>query len=146
MTEVAFHTGLADKLAFACRLLRKAHRSGARVLVTGPQPLIERLDRELWTFDDQAFVPHLRRRPGEPDSAKARLTPIWLCDEGGLPDGPLPEVVLNLGGALPAEAARFSRVIEVVTNDEQDRQDGRRRWRDYEAQGLAIRHHAGGAA
>ena len=32
---VDFHTGLADKLAYACRLLRKAHRSRARVVVTG---------------------------------------------------------------------------------------------------------------
>jgi DNA polymerase-3 subunit chi len=146
VTEVAFHTGLGDKLAFACRLLRKAHRSGARVLVTGPQPLIERLDRELWTFDDQAFVPHLRRRPGEPETDKARLTPIWLCDGGGLPEGTLPPIVLNLGGDLPAEPTRFERVIEPVSNDEEDRREGRRRWRVYEALGLTIRHHAGGAA
>ena len=33
MTEVEFHTGIDDRQAFACRLLRKASAAGARVVV-----------------------------------------------------------------------------------------------------------------
>ncbi|HET6787048.1 MAG TPA: DNA polymerase III subunit chi, partial [Aquabacterium sp.] len=35
MKLVEFHHGMGDKLAYACRLLRKAYRSGSRVVVTG---------------------------------------------------------------------------------------------------------------
>jgi hypothetical protein len=35
MTEIAFHFNVPDKLAYSCRLLRKAYLSGARVVVTG---------------------------------------------------------------------------------------------------------------
>ena len=33
MTDIAFHTGIGNPLDYACRLLRKAYRSGARVAV-----------------------------------------------------------------------------------------------------------------
>ncbi len=45
MTGIAFHVNLADRLAYACRLLRKAAASGSRVLVTGPQADLRALTR-----------------------------------------------------------------------------------------------------
>ncbi len=81
--EVEFHTGVADKVAFACRLLRKAYRKGARVVVTGPREVLAALDRELWTFDERDFVPHARvNAPGALAEALARagdaaLDPCW---------------------------------------------------------------------
>ena len=32
MSIVEFHHGVSDKLAYACRLLRKAYRAGAQVV------------------------------------------------------------------------------------------------------------------
>jgi len=57
MNTVEFHHGMTDKLAYACRLLRKAYRSGAGVLVTGDASTLKALDRQLWVFDDQEFLP-----------------------------------------------------------------------------------------
>ena len=77
MTEVEFHTGLADPVRFACRLLRKAVRQGARATVTAPAPAMALLDRELWTFDERDFVPHVRWRADCPPHLLVR-TPRWL--------------------------------------------------------------------
>ena len=60
MTQVEFHTGVADTVHFACRLLRKAYRQGERLLVTAPAHTLEALDRALWTFAAQEFIPHRR--------------------------------------------------------------------------------------
>ena len=73
MTEVEFHTGVADPLDFACRLLRKAARQGVRVLVTAPGETLGALDRLLWTFEEREFLPHVRV-PGAP-AATAALRP-----------------------------------------------------------------------
>ena len=43
MPEVAFHTGVADKPGYTCRLLRKAWRQGAQVVVTGSGEQLQRL-------------------------------------------------------------------------------------------------------
>ena len=58
MTEVAFHFNMPDKVAYACRLVRKASRAGTRVVVTGEPTLLRSLDTELWTFSPLEFIPH----------------------------------------------------------------------------------------
>jgi len=138
---VEFHTGLADPLALACRLLRKAQRQGIRLLVTVNAPRLAELDALLWTFEPQSFVPHVRM-PGAPDAVAAR-TPIWLCE--AVPSGPVPTVLVNLGAPAPASLAPFERVIELVSHDVDEAQAGRERWRAYKAQGLQIVHYPASA-
>ena len=136
LEEVEFHTGVADRLRFACRLLRKAYRQGARIVVMAPADQLAALDRELWTFDERDFVPHLR--VGASARPAAARTPIWLV-EGQAP-ADAPDILVNLGAGAPAQPERFRRIIEIVGAE--DAEAGRQRWRQYKAQGLRIRHHA----
>lgn len=145
MTEVVFHTGVADPLGFACRLLRKAARHGARVRVTAPVDTLTALDRALWIFDERDFVPHLRVAGAS--AALALRTPIWLVPslQTMVDDAPLPLVVLNLGADVldgPDGIDGLERLIEVVSADPDEATSGRARWRAYKARGLAIAHHA----
>jgi len=140
--QVEFHTGVADPLVFACRLIRKALRSGARLTVTAPSERLAALDQALWTFDAGSFVPHVRV-PGADRSLLAR-TPVWLV-QGAMPDD-APALLLNLGGPAPQSADRFARVIEIVADDEHDAREARERWRHYEQWGVAPRHHRAGSS
>lgn len=142
MTEVEFHTGVADPVGFACRLLRKACRQGARVFVTAPEDLLAELDRALWTFDECEFVPHVRMPGARP--ALALRTPLWLGAHAELPGAP--RLVVNLGADAPAQPQALERLIEVVSAEPDDAERGRRRWRGYKLAGLGIRHHAAGAS
>jgi len=139
MANVEFHSGVAEPLRFACRLLRKAYGAGARLVVTAPPSALQALDRELWVFDAHEFLPHVRVRAGQSADATLRRTPIWLC-EGAAPE-PCPKVLVNLGAEAPQCLELFDRIIEIVPTDNQERQRARARWRDYEARGLAITHH-----
>jgi len=56
LTEIAFHFGAPDKVAYAVRLLRKATGAGARVLVFGNQDLLNRLDASLWASAPMEFL------------------------------------------------------------------------------------------
>lgn len=143
MAQVEFHSGVAAPLHFACRLLRKAYHQGVGVVVMGPAATLQALDRELWTFEAQEFVPHLRVKPGQPLDAALRRTPIWLCE--GAPPSPCPKVLVNLGAEPPQGGEPFERVIEIVSGEADERQRARARWRAYEARGWAIKHHAAAA-
>ncbi len=140
MPQVEFHSGVAAPVQFACRLLRKAYRQGVDVVVSAPAPTLLALDRELWTFEAQEFVPHLRVKPGQPLDAALRRTPIWLCEDA--PPSPCPKVLVNLDAEAPGGADTFERIIEIVAAEGEQRQRARARWRAYEARGWAIKHHA----
>jgi DNA polymerase III subunit chi len=140
MTAVEFHTGIDDPLAFACRLLGKAYRSGARVLVTAPAARLAALDQALWSFDDREFLPHVRLPAAE---ATLRRTPLWLALAVEAARGPwaaadlvAPSIVVNLDGGAPEQLDGVSRLIEIVGADDAERDAGRRRWRDYSERGL----------
>lgn len=140
MTTVDFHAGLGDKLAYACRLVRKAWRSGHRVVVTGESADLARLDQLLWTFEPGEFIPHLRLRPGSALAVRMARTPVWLADRPA--DAPPREVLVNLGPAMVSESPAFARVFELVGRDEDDAAAGRQRWRQHRAAGLEPRLHS----
>lgn len=137
MTDVDFHFNASDRLAYACRLLRKAVRKGSGVAVTGPSDRLDQLDRLLWTFDDTEFVPHLRLRPSQDAPApRQRRTPVWLLEQAELAVH-LP-VLLNLGDEPVQGFETFARLIEVVDRDPAAREAARARWRHYQRRGYPL--------
>ncbi len=143
--KVEFHSGVAEPLVHTCRLLRKAHAAGARVVVHGPRALLDQLDQALWTFDALSFLPHVRLRAGARPSAQQARTPTWLVDDvGAVTDR---DVLVNLGSTLVEGWEMFARVIEVVAADESAAQAGRQRWRDYKARdGVELVNHSAAGA
>ena len=137
MTEIAFHFNAPDKLGYACRLLRKALGTGAKVVVTGEPALLGQLDVALWTFAPLEFLPHSRDQ-GAP-AAVIAASPVVLADAPRL--APHQQVLVNLGAAVPDGFEAFERLIEVVTGDEADRLQARQRWKHYAARGYAITRH-----
>lgn len=139
MTEVDFHFNTPDRLAYACRLLRKAVRKGAGVAVTGPAAALDGFDRLLWTFDDTEFLPHLRLRRAASPPARQQATPVWLVDDAQqavhLP------VLVNLGDEPVTGFETYQRLIEIVSQDETAREAARLRWRHYLGRGYAINRH-----
>lgn len=138
MPQVEFHTGVAEPLAFACRLLRKAYRQGAHVAVSAAHERLAEFDRLLWTFEERDFLPHVRVRASS--AAVLARTPIWLLDA----DPPVaggPAVLVNLGADAVEPWAALQRVIEVVGAHPDDAVPARQRWRAYQSLGWPVLHH-----
>lgn len=137
MTEVAFHFNAPDKLAYACRFARKVLRSERRLVITGPQPVLDTLDAQLWSMGACDFVAHCR---GDAPAQILHSSPVVLTADpqaAGHQD-----VLLNLGDGLPAGFASYQRLVEVVSADDlQDRERARERWRHYAQRGYAIVRH-----
>lgn len=137
-TEIAFHFGAPDKLAYAVRLLRKAVGSGARVLVLADHELLQRLDAALWGSASTDFLPHCFA--SAPAQVRA-LSPIVMADDGIGPADVSAGVLVNLAHAMPVSFERHARVIEVISTDESDRVPARQRWKTYTERGFAIVRH-----
>lgn len=139
MADVTFHFGVPDRLAYACRLLRKARRAGARVAVTADAGTLDRLDGLLWTFEALEFLPHWR---GESEAAlppRMKATPILLLDR--VEPGSCCDVLVTLGDEPPLAFDAFGRVIEIVSTDADERARARQRWRQYAQAGSRVLAH-----
>ncbi|MBC5764314.1 DNA polymerase III subunit chi [Ramlibacter albus] len=137
MTEVTFHYNVADKVGHVCKLVQLMAGKGNRVVVTGDSEALRRLDVALWTFEALEFIPHCYTRDAA-DEVVAK-SPVVLADSArGTPHH---QVLLNVGPGVPEGFERFERLVEVVTQDEQDRLDGRARTRHYKDRGYSVRHY-----
>jgi DNA polymerase-3 subunit chi len=136
MTEVAFHFNVPDKMGYICRLLRKAVLGGARVVVKGEAQSLRQLDTALWTFSALDFVPHCL---GQADPLVSANSPVVLAETAL--SAPHQQVLVNWSVGVPEGFEQFERLIEVVTADDQDRADARRRWKHYADRGYAITRH-----
>jgi DNA polymerase-3 subunit chi len=138
MTRIDFHSNVPDKLAYACRLVRKARAQNLRVVMMAADAAqLQRLDEMLWTFSDLDFLPHVAI-----DSPLAAQTPILLMDMGS-EDADLPhhQVLVNLAQQSPGNFARFERMFEIVSAEEEDRLAGRDRYRHYHQRGYPLTHY-----
>ena len=143
MTEISFHFNVADRIDYTCRLVRKAARSGAGVVLAGPPAALAHFDRALWTFDELEFLPHMMLRPGETPTERLRAARVWLVQDAG--EAPQHDVLVNLRTEAPSGFESFGKLIEIVSADADDRAAARLRWRHYAARGYAIEQHGAGA-
>lgn len=91
---------------------------------------LKTFDRMLWDYERAAFVPHV----GAEDPL-AGETPVVLY---ATTPGAGQAWVLNLDDECVPDAAGFANIIEVVAADERERNEGRARWRQYQAAGHTI--------
>jgi DNA polymerase-3 subunit chi len=139
MTRIDFHSNVPDKIAYACRLVRKAYAANHRVvLVTDDAAQLALLDTAMWTFSATDFLPHVPA-----DSDLAPHTPIILTasDDATLPHT---ELLVNLSRRAPAQLDRFERMIEVISSDEDDAAAGRQRYAAYKRQQYPLTHFVAG--
>jgi DNA polymerase-3 subunit chi len=137
MTRIDFHSNVGDSLLYACRLVRKAYQAGQPTIVLAEPARLRVFDEQLWTFAPLEFVPHCMA-----DSALAAQTPIVLA--ANLDNVPHYQVLLNLGAEVPAQFARFERLLEVVGNAPDELAAGRERYRFYRDRGYALNNYKQG--
>ena len=139
MTRVDFYQ-LEDNspkatLLVSCKLVQKALAAHGRVYLQTPDlNVAEQLDQLLWSFQNDAFIPHIvlpRQKEIE--------APVAI----GV--GPAPDifhqVLINLTDQIPDKFERFERVLELVPADEAERVKARTRFAYYKKRGYQLNYH-----
>jgi len=136
MTRIDFHSNIPDKIAYACRLVRKARASADChiVLFTTDRSDLAALDEALWTFSELDFLPHVFA-----GDTNADATPIILTDDGNV-QLLHHQILVNLSAETPANFASFERMFEIISTDEADKAAGRERYRYYQQRGYPLTH------
>ena len=146
MARIDFHSNVAEKLEYACRLTRKIWSTTPEgqpvrnIVIVGEKADLKKLDELLWSFSNVDFLPHCFI-----DDEAAAETPIILSDSFASPSLssiPHADVMIHLGMRMPADVsalvARFPRIVEVVTVNEAERLAGRERYKAYRELGHEL--------
>ena len=135
MTRIDFHSNVPNKIAYACRLVRKARNANFQVVILArDEAQLAELDEALWTFSEQDFLPHVMM-----DDVLAAQTPILLTATQAM-EAPHHQILINLSDTPPDHFARFERMFEVVSSDEADKSSGRERYSYYKQRGYPLTH------
>lgn len=139
MTRIDFHTNIPDKLAYACRLARKAYAAkGKLVLLAEDAAQAQALNEALWAFSDTDFLPHVPA-----GDALAAQTPIIVTsdEQAGLPHH---DMLINLTRRTPEGVDGFARVFEIISTDPDDAAEGRKRYAAYKRASYPLTHFVAG--
>jgi DNA polymerase III subunit chi len=135
MTRIDFHSNVPHKLAYACRLVRKARSADCKIVLLGrDRSELNQLDQLLWTFSEQDFLPHVHA-----SSPLAPQTPVILTEDDSIAL-PHHHILINLSGNTPGHFARFERMFEIIASDDADKAAGRERYRFYKERGYPLSH------
>lgn len=140
MTKVSFYilatTDPLDRQQFACRLAEKAYLQGHQVFIyTEDQTQSEAMDKALWAFRPDSFVPH--QILAADDEIKA---PVLISHENTAPPK-LMDVLINLNPAQPLFFSQFERLAEIINGDEEIKKQGRVRYQFYKDRGYHLDTH-----
>jgi DNA polymerase-3 subunit chi len=135
MTRIDFHTNIADKVSYACRLARKAYGArGKLVLLANDAAQAAELNSGLWTVGETDFLPHAMA-----GDTLAAQSPIIVTDSLDA-EFPHYDMLVNLTQATPPQFERFGRVFEIISTDEADAAAGRKRYVAYKQQSYPLTH------
>ena len=144
MMRIDFAFGAPDRLRTACQVVRKRVLAGQRLVVYCKDgSRLAAFDRMLWAFDDTSFVPHVLANDALAAETPVVLTagdPLQAAQAAGQPDQPQPWL-LNLDDDCPPGFDAFERLLEIVSDDPDDKQAARQRWRVYQTAGHAPQSH-----
>ena len=122
-----------EPLLLVCELARKAFDANLSTLVLARDAdQAEQLDDLLWSFDEDAYIPHQLAGDDEDE-----LAPVLIA--GPDVDTPMRTLVINLRDA--AVQGNVERVLEVVPADDGARGPLRERWKQYQARGFDLKKH-----
>jgi DNA polymerase-3 subunit chi len=147
MPEASFYIlssrSLQERFLFACKLIEKAYRSGQFCYVyTDTLQQCQQLDDQLWTFRKNSFIPHQIYHGADngtdnkiPDYEQTVLIGTHTAPERWQ------KLIFNLSSRYPDNLTKTERILEILDENEELKQAGRQRFRQYNKDGFNTTTH-----
>lgn len=134
MTEVRFYHLQKQSLDDALpAILQKAHKMGKNIIVRmGNDKEVERMNKHLWAFRPDVFLPHGSKKDGHADKQ-----PIWLT--AGVENDNAAKILILTQSALEEHMEKYDLCCEMLDGRDASAVTlARERWKAYQALGFDI--------
>lgn len=136
MTEINFYVSSSSSVNSIYKLLppllTKIIQQKHKVLIAcKDQQQMQSLDKFLWEFDKDEFLPH-----GTNLQENATEQPILITDESQNLN--LADILICLSGKQVNDFSSYLKVFDLFEGTEQQKQQGRIRWKEYKDKGYEL--------
>lgn len=122
---------------FSCRLIEKAYLQQKNIFIqVSSHEEGQRIDELLWTFRDISFIPHSYLGVGS--VIDSLLSVNIALDKPSQLDA---DILFNLSHKIPAYSSEFSRIIEVVSEEKENKNLSRQKYKFYKTQHYQLTTH-----
>ena len=117
------------------KLLQKAYETGKNIKIkVGTEERVDFISSFLWTFNDEAFIPHGTKKDGFADAQ-----PIYISAEDDLPNKPEMLFLTDNATINSEETGKFERIFNIFDgNVENDVQEARNLWKNLKDCGMEL--------
>jgi DNA polymerase III subunit chi len=137
MTRIEFYFNVADKQQAVADLVQSAivKRRQIMLFATG-EKMASDVSVSLWQNKPESFLPHVQL-----NHLHAPVTPVVIGLQGNdlAPDLMQDDMLINLTIREPGFFSRFTQLVELVSEDEQDKLAARARFKFYRDRGYEIK-------
>ncbi len=123
-------------LLYVCKLIEKGFKQKIQPIYihTNNQQQAEQLDKLLWTFKQDSFIPHTIVGTSDLDS-----TPVQIgWNENQFHTA---AAIVNLSEEIPISYLESKKIHEIINNDEVKKNKARERWKNYKSNGCQLNVH-----
>lgn len=97
------------------KLIEKAYETGKKIKVKiGTEERVEFINTLLWTYNDEAFIPHGSKKDGS-----AAEQPVWLTNEDNNPNDATMLFLVDGAVASLEEAKNYERIFNIFDGNVQ---------------------------
>ena len=129
-----FHSiGSKNYLLYVCKLVEKGFKQKIQPIYiqTKNQQQAIQLDKLLWTFKQDSFIPHTIVGNSGLDS-----TPVQIgWNENQFHTA---AAIVNLSEEIPISYLESKKIHEIIDDDEVKRNKARERWKNYKSEGCHL--------
>ena len=137
--NINFYVGksnsLKSRLLLACKLIEKALEQGlVSYIHLDNQQNAEKMDEMLWIYRDVSFIPHVILPVND-------KVPVFIGNAEENIDIPKADFLINLSNQIPEFLTQFAKIAEIIDQEDQILDEGRKRYAYYRKQGYTLNYH-----
>lgn len=133
MTRIEFYFNVADKQQAITDLVQSALLKRRQVMVfAADEKMASDVSASLWQNKPESFLPNVQE-----NHLNASVTPVVVGLQGS--DLMQDDLLINLTTKEPVFFSRFTQLVELVSDDAQDKAAARARFKFYRDRGYEIK-------
>lgn len=136
--QINFIFGVSNKMNAVCHVINRYYllRRNVAVYSNEHNTLCE-LDIMLWTFKDVSFIPHSFYKMENNFNEEFITITRNISKIKNIKNKEM--LLINISNTIPLCYNKFEGVVEIVSENEQERYEARSRWRIYKEDGHVLK-------